>query len=161
MNHLANELQRIIESAAEPLLAIPDAQARAAPQADSWSPKQIIGHLIDSAANNHARFVRAQYSDDLIFAGYNQAQWVAAQRYDDEAWPALVQLWKSYNLHLAHIIAHIPDATLTQVRTRHTLDAIAWQPVSADEPATLEYLVNDYMGHLKDHLTPVFDQAQT
>jgi hypothetical protein len=66
MNHLANELQRIIESAAEPLLVIPDAQARAAPQADSWSPKQIIGHLIDSAANNHARFVRAQYSSTML-----------------------------------------------------------------------------------------------
>ena len=96
-----------------------------------------------------------------MFAGYNQAQWVADQRYDDEDWPALVQLWRSYNLHLAHVIAHIPDATLKQARTRHTLDAIAWQPVSAGEPATLEYLVNDYMGHLKDHLKQVFDQAQT
>ena len=24
-----------------------------------WSRKQILGHLIDSAANNHQRFVRA------------------------------------------------------------------------------------------------------
>lgn len=161
MNHLANELQCIIENATERLLAIPDAQARAAPQDGSWSPKQILGHLIDSAANNHARFIRAQYSDDLMFAGYNQEQWVAAQRYDDEAWPALVQLWKSYNLHLAHVIAHIPDATLKQARTRHTLNTIAWQPVGADEPTTLEYLVSDYIGHLKDHLKQVFEQVQT
>ena len=26
---------------------------------NTWSPKEELGHLIDSAANNHVRFVRA------------------------------------------------------------------------------------------------------
>lgn len=29
--------------------------------------KQILGHLIDSASNNHQRMVRLQYSKDLLF----------------------------------------------------------------------------------------------
>ena len=33
------------------------------PAANKWSPKEIIGHLIDSATNNHQRFVRVQFED--------------------------------------------------------------------------------------------------
>ena len=49
-----------------------------------------LGHLIDSAVNNHARFVRAQLQDDLVFPGYDQDGWVRVQRYDERSWPALV-----------------------------------------------------------------------
>lgn len=120
-----------------------------------WSAQQILGHLIDSAANNHQRFIRAQFMNDLVFPGYDQEQWVAAQHYPDEDWPALIQLWKSYNDHLVHVIAHIPAAVLHQPRWPHTLDRIAWRAVSADEPATLEYLIRDYIGHLNDHVRQI------
>jgi hypothetical protein len=33
------------------------------PDQDKWSLKEIIGHLIDSASNNHQRFVRLQLGD--------------------------------------------------------------------------------------------------
>jgi hypothetical protein len=56
-------------------------QAAKRPAADKWSPKEIIGHLIDSASNNHGRFVRAQLQDELIFSGYEQSEWVAIQQY--------------------------------------------------------------------------------
>lgn len=155
MNPLASELQDLVEHTAQRLLALSEVEARQR-GAEGWSAKQVLGHLIDSAANNHARFVRAQFTDDLLFAGYDQEQWVAAQRYEEEAWPVLVQLWKSYNQHLAHVIAGIPESTLKQTRARHTLNTIAWQTIRADEPTTLEYLIGDYLNHLKAHVEQLF-----
>ena len=152
MNELSRELQRSVAEAATRLLNISDAHRQSTSLDGQWSARQIVGHLIDSAANNHQRFVRAQFTGDLVFPGYDQEQWVAIQYYQDEDWAALIQLWKSYNDHLAHVIAHIPADVLQQPRWPHTLDRIAWQTVSADEPATLAYLIRDYIGHLRDHI---------
>jgi hypothetical protein len=156
---LANDLQKVVEAAIEQLRAIPEARSQVSSADDQWSARQILGHLIDSAANNHQRFVRAQFTDDLLFAGYDQEQWVRTQCYAAASWPALVELWRLYNLHLAHVVRHIPESVLTQVRTAHTLDKIAWQPVNAGEPTTLAYLVRDYIGHLRDHLEQLFAAA--
>ena len=156
MNDLSQELHLIVQEAAERLLAIGDARRHAAASDGQWSPPQILGHLVDSAANNHQRFVRAQFTNDLVFPGYDQEQWIVVQHYQDEDWAALIQLWKSYNDHLAHVIAHIPDTVLQQPRLPHTLDRIAWQTVKADQPATLDYLIRDYIAHLDDHLKQIF-----
>jgi len=67
------------------LLEIPEQQSAIARSEDKWSPKEIIGHLIDSASNNHQRFVRAQFTDELIFAGYEQEGWVRVQDYQGRA----------------------------------------------------------------------------
>ena len=48
--------------------------------------KQILGHLIDSASNNHQRMVRLQYSKDLLFfPDYRQDNdlWIALQDYQN------------------------------------------------------------------------------
>ena len=48
------------------LLATIDAQSFSLKSnPDKWSKKEIIGHLIDSATNNHQRFVRGQFEIDL------------------------------------------------------------------------------------------------
>ena len=128
-------------------------EARTAASLDGqWSAKQILGHLIDSAANNHQRFVRAQFTTDLVFQGYAQENWIRVQHFADEPWLAMIDFWQLYNLHLAHVIAHIPDDVLTRPRHPHTLDKIAWQVIPADQSATLEYLIRDYISHLQDHL---------
>ena len=121
-----------------------------------WSQREILGHLIDSAANNHQRFVRAQFKDDLVFPGYEQEQWVNAQKYNDELWPDLIELWRSYNLHLLHVVAVIPENVLTQQRDKHSLDQIAFRAVDQNAPATLEYLIRDYLDHLKHHLDQIW-----
>jgi hypothetical protein len=41
---------------------------------------------------------------------------------------------------------------LTRQRVRHNLHELAWQTVPASEPATLDYFMRDYVGHLKHHL---------
>ena len=155
MNDLAKDLQQTVETATRRLMAISELQALASGGEGRWSAKEILGHLIDSAANNHQRFVRAQATDDLVFAGYEQEYWVGVQHYDEVPWPALVWFWQAYNLHLAHVIDHIPPATLTALRSRHTLDKIAWQTVDPGTPSTLAYLIGDYIGHLKAHLRQI------
>ena len=122
---------------------------------DKWSIKEALGHLIDSAANNHQRFVRAQFTDDLVFPGYEQEKWVNAQRYIDESWGDMIQLWSSYNLHLVHVIAAIPEATLMRARIRHNLDQIALHPIDQKDPTTLDYFVRDYLVHMKHHLDQI------
>ncbi|HLL72797.1 MAG TPA: DinB family protein [Pyrinomonadaceae bacterium] len=156
MKDVLEDFRRTIETNAARLGALDEADVRTSRGGDAWTPKEIVGHLIDSAANNHARFVRAQFTDDLVFDGYEQEHWVSAQRYNEESWPLLVELWKNYNLHLLHVMASAQEEKLTQPRTRHTLDKIAWQAIDTSQPATLEYLMTDYIGHLKSHLRQIF-----
>ena len=150
------EFRKTIEHSSERLLSISEEQSKIARAEGKWSRKQIIGHLIDSAANNHQRFVRAQFTDHMVFPGYEQEAWVEVQHYNDEPWTQLVQLWRLYNLHLLHVMINTPDAVRSQSRGSHTLDRIAWQTVSQREPATLEYFMRDYVAHLQHHLNQVF-----
>jgi hypothetical protein len=156
MNDALEDFRLTIENAAERLLSLSESQSEERRAAGKWSPKEIVGHLIDSAANNHQRFVRAQFQDNLVFTGYAQEEWVAAQHYHQASWPLLVELWKLYNLHLLHLVSHIPAHKLTALRQEHSLHRIAWKPVSEHEPTTLEYLIRDYIEHMKHHLRQIF-----
>lgn len=145
-----------ILDAEKKLLALTEVQAETPRAAGKWSPKEIVGHLIDSASNNHRRFIRAQFKDDLIFDGYQQDDWVSVQRYRQEDWKQLVTLWTTFNLHLLHAVAQIPDSVLKKEHTHHNLDERAFKPVPKDKPATLEYFIIDYVDHLKHHLRQIF-----
>ena len=148
-----------IVSATARLRGIPEENSRRRSSPDSWGPIEILGHLIDSAANNHQRFVRAQFTDDLVFPKYEQDQWVSSQKYREESWADLVQLWSAYNLHLVHVVSVIPDDVRTKLRSPHTLDEIAFALVDKNEPTTLDYLIRDYLVHLRHHLNEIFNQV--
>jgi hypothetical protein len=152
-NFLEGFRQTIDEAAAALQKLSPTEQAAEG----KWNRKQILGHLVDSAANNHQRFVRAQFTNDLRFPGYQQDNWVEAQKYSDESWENLVLLWSSYNRHLSHLLSVIPEETLRKPRAEHNLDQIAFKPVPADEPTTLEYFARDYVGHLQHHLSQILN----
>ena len=154
-----NDFEQTIESTAARLLSLPDELRQQSHSAEKWTRKQILGHLIDSAANNHQRFVKAQFTDALVFPGYEQEQWVDAGHYNDEDWSRLVQLWKLYNLHLAHLASFISPEILSHERTEHNLNDIAWQAVDKTQPVTLEYFIRDYAGHMRHHLTQIFDST--
>lgn len=154
------DFRQTVERSAARLLALGEAERdRRASGDEGWTPKQIVGHLVDSAANNHRRFVVGQFAGDLVFDGYAQEDWVRAQAYDRADWDTLVALWRSYNLHLAHVMSHAPEEVLRRERTAHTLDRIAFKTIPADRPATLEYLMRDYVGHLKHHLRQIFSEG--
>jgi len=155
MRDWITDFRNTIETSSRRLCAINEGDA-ARQAGTAWSAKQTLGHLIDSAANNHGRFVVAQMKDDLIFPGYEQDSWVDIQNYREASWPQLVDLWTAYNLHLAHVMSSAPDEKLSQRRSQHTLQTIAFETIKETEPTTLEYLMKDYVAHLKDHLNQIF-----
>jgi DinB family protein len=134
----------VLDTETRALRAIPEAKAAERPSGMTWSRKQILGHLIDSAGNNHQRFVRAQFQPEMTFPPYVQDRWVAAQGCDDRAWADLVDFWHAYNRHLVHVAARIPNDALDNVCT-----------VSADEPSTLRHHVVDYVRHMRHHLAQI------
>ena len=156
LEDVLEDFTRTVEGASARLLSLTDEEAAARRGEGAWSAKQTLGHLIDSASNNHQRFVRAQFKDDLVFDGYAQEEWVRAQGYDEEPWALLVDLWRCYNLHLAHVMRRADARSLALPRARHNLHEIGWAQVSREEPATLEHLMLDYIGHLKNHLRQIF-----
>lgn len=161
MDQWLDDFRQTIDSASAKLAQMNESQAAQPRTTDHWSAKQIIGHLIDSATNNHARFVLAQLKDDLLFPGYQQDGWVQVNHYQEAPWPRLVDLWRAYNLHLHHVMTHASKEKMTTACTLHTLEEIAFKTVPKSEPVTLEYLMKDYVVHLKHHLGQIFDQAQS
>src|SRR5512133_2545004 len=112
MENLSVQLGRIVD-ATEPLLRQVTEQESGRPALPGgWSRKQLLGHLIDSASNNHQRFVRASLADSLEFPSYDQNGCVRVQAPAGAAWAVLVSLWSSYNRYLAHIIGHLPPDKL-------------------------------------------------
>jgi hypothetical protein len=157
MQEFLNDFRQTIETASTQLLQISAGQSETPRAAGKWSPKEIIGHLIDSASNNHQRFVRAQFTDDLIFAGYEQEGWVRVQNYQGEEWAELVQLWRLYNQHILHLVSLIPEETRMKPRHKHNLHQLASESLSENEPVTLDWFIRDYLDHMKKHLTQILD----
>ncbi len=157
MNEWLEDFKQTIESATPRLLQISEAESEQPRADDHWSSKQIIGHLIDSATNNHARFVLGQIKDDLVFPGYDQNRWVEINHYQQAPWSQLVDLWRAYNLHLLHVMSAADPGKMKNRCAQHSLQTIAFETISESETATLEYLMKDYVVHLKHHLSQIFD----
>lgn len=141
---LAEALRRTVDAALPKLRAIAASRAAERPAPGKWSAQQIVGHLIDSAANNHHRFVRAQQGPALVFPAYAQEHWVAVQHHEGRSWDDLVTFWHQYNHHLAHVMAHIPEQ---QRDVPCTIGTYA--------PVTLGFLADDYIVHLQHHLDQI------
>ncbi len=148
----ADALSRTVEGAVPGLLAMMEVEAVEAPEPGKWTPKQILGHLVDSATNNHRRFVLAQLDDRLVFPPYEQDDWIIVQRYNEAPWAELIELWRQLNGHLAHIFRLTPEDVLHRVCTDHNLHKIAFRPVEAGTPVTLHWFQEDYVVHLQHHL---------
>jgi hypothetical protein len=138
---LASELRDEITRSTPVLRAFTDADASAGLGSRKWNRKELLGHLIDSAANNHQRIVRAQLADALVFPGYEQDSWVAAQRYRGRPWSELVDVWIAFNTQVASAIESVPAG-------KHATRCV----IDAGEPVTLEFLMRDYLRHLRHHL---------
>jgi uncharacterized damage-inducible protein DinB len=153
----AIDLANAVDQALPRLRAVGEDVSGRRPAPGKWSPREIIGHLIDSASNNHQRFVRASFQEDLVFSGYDQDKWVALQQYQEADWEDLLTLWASFNRHLARVMAATPDEIRRREHRSHNFDRIAMRPVAAGSPATLEYFMEDYVLHLHHHLRQILD----
>ncbi|MBK6962509.1 MAG: DinB family protein [Bacteroidales bacterium] len=107
---------------------------------------QILGHLVDSASNNHQRMVRLQYNKVLVFPDYQQDNdlWIALQDYQHTGWYNLVQLWKYYNLHMVHLIQ-----TIDQTKLENT-----WQNFE-NRTVTLRQMIEYYPAHMELHFAEI------
>lgn len=140
--HLAQALQQVIAREFPALQAITDAESAAKPTLESeWSQKEELGHLIDSATNNHVRFVRASLEPEFRGPGYEQEGWVRMHGYNQLPWTTLIDFWQRYNSLLAHLVEQIPEERL---ETRCI--------IGTSESVTLGFVIEDYILHLQHHV---------
>ena len=114
------------------------------PGIDKWSKKDILGHLIDSATNNHHRWVRAQFETSPSIS-YDQNKWNEFSHYNSIESMQLVKFWTLYNLQIFNLIKFIPENNLQRLYN------------TGDKLVTLEWLFNDYLDHLEHHLHQIID----
>jgi len=152
LNKVAAKIVQQINAAVERWRHLPEPSLTFRPSGDAWSVKEIIGHLIDSASNNHQRFVRLQLTDRLSFPDYGQENihWVRIQNYQEQDWESLLELWHYFNLHLAATMRAVDPSCLSHV----------WE-IDAKTSVSLFELMTDYLRHLQLHLDQVSETLDT
>jgi hypothetical protein len=144
MKNEAIHLLNVIQEARQALELISEDDASSKPIAEKWSLKEILGHLIDSAANNHQRFVRLQNSAEAVSIRYDQSFWVERGAYKTAKWEELLSLWYFYNKHLSRVIANMDNGSL-----ENTCD------MGYSEEKSLRFVVEDYIRHLQHHINQI------
>ena len=146
VSDVAVDLADLVHATTPNLQSITKAESNRTRGPGTWSRKQILGHLIDSALNNLHRFVRAQQVEELRFPDYDQPFWVDRGGYQEQSWASLVELWAGLNTHLANVISRIyPDRLDTPC------------VIGNSKPLSLEFLVRDYVKHLRHHLEQILE----
>ena len=145
---VAIQIEQAVGTAVQHWRDLPEPTLRFRPAEDAWSIKEIVGHMIDSASNNHQRFVRLHLTENLTFPDYGQdnIHWVSIQNYQDRTWSELLVLWHYFNMQLAFIIRSVDPSCLSHV----------WQ-ADPQTNVTLFDLMTDYYRHLKEHLDQIED----
>jgi len=129
------------------LYDIPAETAAEEREGRTWTIQQELGHLVDSAMNNHNRIVRATLDGHYTGPGYDADAWVSLADYPGIHWSVLVGIWRDLNLQLAHIITRIPPDRLTSPCT-----------IGTDAPVTLQFLIDDYSVHINHHIHQILTQ---
>jgi hypothetical protein len=141
MSGLPSLLDDAVNQAAPAMREITEGDAARPDREGAWSRKQELGHLIDSAANNHQRIVRAALEGEFRGPGYDQNGWVALHDYAARPWAELIGFWEACNRLLAGVVARVPEDRWTAPCT-----------IGDGAPMTLSALVEDYVRHLRHHL---------
>lgn len=147
MKDIADEIRSIIAQALGQLALMEPDEVSSKETPDSWSKKEVLGHLIDSAANNHQRFVRACNNVAATFPTYSQEDWVRIQQYNESDWETLVELWSAYNRHLSDVIERLPQDAMSSRCN-----------IGKENTVTLEFVVRDYLRHLRHHMRTILDK---
>ena len=141
-----------VEAIAAELGQLGEAAVDRVPAPGVWSAKQVLGHLVDSACNNHARWARMVSEDDLVFPVWDQDAWNAAQDWPGRPWAEILTLWTAYNLHLARFASLLPPERL------HTAHATVGR-LNGGQPMTLAELLAHYERHLHHHLGQIRERV--
>jgi len=134
-------LRSLIEFLPRRLAVFAEGAAGAKPSSGGWSKKQELGHLIDSASNNHQRIVRARTESGLALPGYDGDLWVELHYYQDCGWLDLIRSWHEFNRQLLRAADSV-----SQPGWLHELS------VGGSAPMTLGFVFVDYLKHMLEHL---------
>jgi hypothetical protein len=135
------KLRALIDEVPIRLNKLPSSQVELKSSPSKWSPKEELGHLLDSAANNHQRIVRTQLEDKPKMPGYDGNAWVKLHRYQQRSWPEMIELWRALNQQLLVSAEAVPDDAWSRTCT-----------IDDSHPLTLKFVVEDYIGHMIHHL---------
>jgi hypothetical protein len=138
---LGEKFRSRIEAAQAKLQGITEAHSSEKYPGGSWTRKQVLGHLLDSAANNHIRFVVASLEGKFTGPKYDADGWVALHDYAHLSWSYLFDQWHAVNSMLAQVVDHVPEKALTAQCT-----------IGDDKPVTLKFIIEDYLDHLEHHV---------
>ena len=144
MRNKTKELEELIEIFKNDFSNLNESLAKIKLSQDKWTLKEIIGHLIDSASNNHQRFIRLQLSHDIEFPDYNKDEWLEIQNHQNMQFSDLLNLFVYFNMLMVNIISNIDESSLNN--KWH----VAWDENSSF--ITLENLIIHYISHLEYHL---------
>jgi DinB family protein len=136
-----NSLRDLLERVPARLQRLSEDTVASKPTPSNWSPKEELGHLLDSAANNHQRIVRAQLEDSPAMPGYEQNRWVAVHAYQRRDWGELIELWQALNRQLLTAAQAVSDSAWSRTLT-----------VAGSELLTLQFVFDDYVAHMLHHL---------
>jgi hypothetical protein len=139
-----SRLKEILEKIPANLNSINEEEAQQKLNPKKWSKKEILGHLIDSASNNHHRFVRLQIDNGITLPKYKQDEWVMVEHWQQREWKEIIALWKLYNEHLLHIFQYMDETKLSNNLTL------------GDANYTLQFLIDDYVDHMEHHFRQIF-----
>lgn len=137
---LSEQVTEIVRQARPWLQALTEASASRPEKPGKWCAKEVIGHLMDSAINNHARLMRLQIEAKPNLSRYEQMAWVSLQHYADGDWGRLLEGWATLNEHFAWAVSHIDKPHLSNMGTVAGVDL------------TLGFLIEDYIAHMDHHL---------
>ena len=115
--------------------------AESKPSPTKWAAKEELGHLLDSAANNHQRIVRAQFEENPAMPGYEQNRWVSVHGYSRREWKELIDVWRALNRQLLAAAEAVPAGGWSRTLT-----------IAGSEPLTLQFVFEDYLAHMLHHL---------
>ena len=156
---LSSTIRQISIDASEQLLSLEDLASiewKASPS--KWSKKEILGHLIDSAFNNHRRFKVSLSQEHLVFDGYDQDKEVELHRYQERVFKDIVNTWRDVNIQLSYLVASLSEAHLTKQTIQHNYYRIGFEQVPEGKPATLKHLIEDYIVHMEHHLAQIIGE---
>lgn len=148
-NDLARALRETAGREAVLLSGIGDADAGWKPSPRAWSKKEELGHLIDSACNNHLRFVAASILPEFRGPGYDQDGWVDRHGYNEMPWTEIIDFWLRYNHFLARLVERIPA-------DRFETPCV----IGSGSVVTLQFLIEDYTLHMQHHLDHILQREK-
>lgn len=141
---LGRVFQHRIASAEARLAAVEEGHAGEAFRPGGWKRKEVLGHLLDSAANNHQRFVRAALDGHYEGPSYEQESWVRLHGYSELPWKALLESWRDRNATLARLVERIEEERLQ-----------APCKLGNDPAVPLQFVIEDYLRHLDHHVAQI------